>query len=98
VRTLIKRKRDLEPGEIEERRKTMTEKIITMYCPVCKEEKNFCRVVETHREETPFTIFTPIDTLHTWIQETQHPTAYCPICRIVLYVGLLAEKVKQEFK
>lgn len=72
--------------------------IIKRFCPVCKEEREFRRVIEAHKETEPFTMHTPMGSpLRTWIQTTEHPTAYCSVCSIVVYVGPDAEKIERQF-
>ena len=73
--------------------------IIKKHCPVCKEEKDFMRVVEAHEETESFTSMTVIGALlRQWVQTTKHPTAYCSFCGIVVYVGPSAEEVERTFK
>ncbi len=71
----------------------MAEKIKT-FCPTCKEEKEFVRVVETHIETERFTSHTIIgQPLARWSQKTEFPLAYCSSCKTVLYVGPSPEEV-----
>jgi len=75
------------------------EKKKIVYCPVCKEERKFVRVVETHEEQERFTMHTPIGvSLPTWVEETELPIAYCSVCKIVIHIGPSAEEVKKDFE
>jgi len=77
----------------------MEKEVIKKQCPICREEREFIHIVEAHREMEPFTMHTPIGSpLRTWVQSTSHPTAYCPVCSIVIYIGPSAEELIQEFK
>lgn len=73
-------------------------KLIIM-CPVCKEGKEFVRVIEAHEETEPFTMNTPIGSpIRSWVQKTEHPIAYCPTCKIVVFVGPSAEEIQRIFE
>ena len=74
-------------------------KEIVRFCPLCQKKRNFLRVVEAHLIGEPFTSSTLIGgPSHSWIQRTAHPTAYCPVCHIVLFVGPSADEVERNFK
>ncbi len=76
----------------------MTEEM-KKYCPVCKQGKNFIRVVEAHiRKEKPSQQNNPIGipiNLSQWVEKTELPMAYCIECNVVLYVGPSLEEVEK---
>lgn len=69
------------------------------YCPICKEEKEFIRIVEAHIATEPFTSHTSIGRrLPQWVEKTVQPTAYCSNCKAVLYVGPSPDEVEKTFR
>lgn len=66
----------------------MRKKKLNKYCPSCKREREFVRIVEAHRETEPITIHTVVNApLRSWIEERPLPIAYCSACNTVIYVG-----------
>lgn len=75
------------------------EATIKRHCPVCKDERDFVRVVEAHVATEPLTMHTPLGTkLRQWVSKTVLPVAYCPDCGIVVHVGPSGEEVARDFE
>jgi len=76
----------------------MTEEIVK-YCPVCKTEKKFLKIVEAH-------ITYPMPAIPVigspapppYVVTTEHPTAYCSECRVVIFIGPSDEDVERDFE
>jgi hypothetical protein len=68
--------------------------IMKKFCPVCKAEREFIRVIAASIENgEPILDGVPV---RRYIKETKLPMAYCADCKIVLYVGPSVELLQEE--